>query len=171
MNSIIILKTDETVNDDTLTIINIDNDGLNKFSFMDNNLSEFNTIYSLYCVRANCNDTIKLGDIGLDYGFEVKKNERKILENEQLKLLEDLNTNNEEIDKTKGHLTLLFYISIAIILFILSSLLFYYKSNSNIVKIERTKLLNEIDKLKKKGVAKSFTEPDIRNDLELNKLN
>jgi len=136
---------------------------------MDKNLSEFNTIYTLYCVMANYNDTIKLGDIGLDYGFEVKKYERQIFENEQLKLIEDLNANNEEIDKAKGDLTFLFYMSIAIILFIISSLLIYFKKRSDFTKIERTKLLNEIQRLKQKGVAKSFTEPEIRNDLELDK--
>jgi len=169
VNSIIILKTDETVNDDTLTIINIDNDGLNKFTFMDNNLSEFNTIYSLYCVRANCNDTIKLGDIGIDYGFEKKRLERIKYENEQLRLLKDLNANNKKIDRAKGDLTLLFYMSITIILFIIFSLLIYFKKKSDFTKIERVKLLNEIQRLKQKGVAKSFTEPEIRNDLELDK--
>ena len=59
--------------------------------------------------------------------------------------------------------------SIAIILFIISSLLIYFKKRSDFTKIERTKLLNEIQRLKQKGVAKSFTEPEIRNDLELDK--
>jgi hypothetical protein len=139
-----------------------------QFMIKDPDTRQGYTVYRLSVVGLE-GDTTVLSHLGFDLDVAMQAYSISVMEEETRKLSEEMAKSHKKIEKSRNQIIVerLVYTSIGLLSILIVAWYFrrrYYKA-----KKEKDLLLQQIDELKKKGVALSVTESESRMDLELNK--
>ena len=139
-----------------------------QFMIKDPNSRQGYSVYRLSVVGVD-GDTTVMGHYGFDYNVAIQAYSIRVIEEERQKHSEEMAKSHKTIEKSRKQIIVerLVYISIGLLsIFIV---IWYFRRRYSKAKKEKDLLLQQIDELKKKGVALSVTEPESRKDLELDK--
>ena len=139
-----------------------------QFMIKDPDTRQGYTVYRLSVVGLE-GDTTVLSHLGFDLDVAMQAYSISVMEEETRKLSEEMAKSHKKIEKSRNQIIVerLVYTSIGLLSILIVA--WYFRRRYSKAKKEKDLLLQQIDELKKKGVALSVTESESRMDLELNK--